>query len=205
MRSTFARAMPSSCDVRAAGAGLAAAPVPRGRRRTGRGRSVSALDRRTGWRRDRPIAANERRPAGRDRAGLPEAAVPPRLVEGAAIVAGGANQVLASEFLRFLAETYPDRPAAETISAGSQGDIQLEELVADLVGATLVDAQDESGPRAGGAGARGRSRAGAPVDDRAATLASGVDCQVAGAGRLGWGRPDGDPCARDCARRGRPA
>ncbi len=82
-------------------------------------------------------------PPDGDRAGLPEAAVPPRLVEGAAIVAGGANQALASEFLRFLAETYPDRPAAETISAGSQGDIQLEELVADLVGATLVDAQDE--------------------------------------------------------------
>jgi hypothetical protein len=74
---------------------------------------------------------------------LPEAAVPPRLVEGAAIVAGGANQRLASEFVRFLAETRADRPVAESSSARSQADPQLEELVADLVGATLVDAQDE--------------------------------------------------------------
>jgi len=83
------------------------------------------------------------RPPGGDREGLPEAAVPPRLVEGAAIVAGGSNQALAGEFLRFLAEASADLPGADTRSVGSQADPQLEELVADLVGATLVDAQDE--------------------------------------------------------------
>jgi len=83
------------------------------------------------------------RPPAGDGEGLPEAAIPPRLVEGAAIVAGGANQRLASEFLRFLAETRADRPAVETSSSRSQADPEIEELVADLVGATLVDAQDE--------------------------------------------------------------
>ncbi|MGO9919192.1 MAG: hypothetical protein ACLQIB_31395 [Isosphaeraceae bacterium] len=81
--------------------------------------------------------------AGGDRDGLHEGAVPPRLVEGAAIVTGGANERLAGEFLRFLEQKYPDGPAAATIAAGSRADPQIEDLVADLVGATLIDAQDE--------------------------------------------------------------
>jgi hypothetical protein len=81
-------------------------------------------------------------PPGANPQDAPEAAVPPRLVEGAAIVASGRNQAMAGEFLRFLAATRTERLAGETTLPGT-GDPALEELIADLVGATLVDAQDE--------------------------------------------------------------
>jgi hypothetical protein len=87
-------------------------------------------------------AENAPRVAGADR--LLEAPAPPRLVEGAAVVSRGSNQALAHEFLKFLAETRaagPD-PDGRTASRGLT-DPALEDLVAELVGATLVDPQDE--------------------------------------------------------------
>jgi hypothetical protein len=74
---------------------------------------------------------------------LPEAAVLPRFVEGAAVVVGCRNPELAGQFLRFLAETRGGGPTSESSAASPQSDPDVDELIADLVGAVLVDAQDE--------------------------------------------------------------
>lgn len=60
-------------------------------------------------------------------------------IEGVAIVRGGSNGALAQLFLRFLAE----RGRAEPAPAGLGEDGDEDALVADLLGSTLVDAQDE--------------------------------------------------------------
>jgi hypothetical protein len=86
--------------------------------------------------------ANGHRPGG-DRRRLAKGAQPRLLIEGAAIVAGGASPPLAAEFLRFLAETRTSRHDATASPDRSQSDLPLEALVADWIGATLVDAQDE--------------------------------------------------------------
>jgi hypothetical protein len=70
-------------------------------------------------------------------------AAAPRLVEGAAIVAGTGKESLAREFLRFLAETFPGRPSVDAHLASTPAEGEPEMLLADLIGATLVDAQDE--------------------------------------------------------------
>jgi len=95
---------------------------------------------------DGKVAAARRIPGqapGQDGVGFAVSTRAPRLVEGAAIVADGANLSLAREFLRFLAETQIGPSAAETGSTRLQPDVPLEELAAELLGATLVDAQDE--------------------------------------------------------------
>lgn len=61
-------------------------------------------------------------------------------VEGVAVVRGGSHPSLAQEFVRFLA----DRGQAETPSSCDlKDDPAVDPLLADLLGATLVDAQDE--------------------------------------------------------------
>lgn len=60
-------------------------------------------------------------------------------VEGAAIVAGAGPQRFAQLFFRFLNET----GQAETPRAEATGGTEVDSLLADLLGATLVDAQDE--------------------------------------------------------------
>ena len=73
---------------------------------------------------------------------------PAEWVEGVALVRGGRNPALAQEFVRFLA----GRGQAESPSPGDAGgkgepdsgdDPERAALLADLLGATLVDAQDE--------------------------------------------------------------
>jgi hypothetical protein len=83
------------------------------------------------------------RPGGSPRQRPPEAAAPPRLVECAAILSGARNEATAGQFLRFLADTYPGEPVSEIKRARSQPDREVDELAADLVGAIMVDAQDE--------------------------------------------------------------
>lgn len=63
----------------------------------------------------------------------------PEWVEGVAIVRGGSNPALAQAFLRFLAE----RGQAEPPPAIAPEESVADEILADLLGATLVDAQDE--------------------------------------------------------------
>jgi hypothetical protein len=63
----------------------------------------------------------------------------PEWIEGVAVVAGTRHLGSAREFLRFLAE----RGQADARPAGSSDPPELDGLVADLLGATLVDAQDE--------------------------------------------------------------
>jgi hypothetical protein len=61
-------------------------------------------------------------------------------IEGVAILAGGPHRDRATKFLTFLAETGRVRSASPPKSPGTFGG---RELLADLLGATLVDAQDE--------------------------------------------------------------
>ncbi len=60
---------------------------------------------------------------------------------GAAILRAAPNQELAQGFLRFLIETEGALPAASPNESNAQEDTSA--LIADLLGATLVDAQDE--------------------------------------------------------------
>ncbi len=60
-------------------------------------------------------------------------------LEGAAILAGSGHQELARSFLRFLKEQQQPAPDSDLSSEASDPD----GLLADLLGATLVDAQDE--------------------------------------------------------------
>jgi hypothetical protein len=83
------------------------------------------------------VAGNPRRIGRQTGSALPAS----RRAEGVAILRSAGHPDLAQEFLRFLAETHqltaiPARPSNET-------DPAVETLVADLLGATLVDAQDE--------------------------------------------------------------
>jgi hypothetical protein len=83
------------------------------------------------------VARNPRRIGRQAGSALPAS----RGAEGVAILRSAGHQDLAQEFLRFLAETqqltaHPAQPSNET-------DPAVETLVADLLGATLVDAQDE--------------------------------------------------------------
>jgi hypothetical protein len=69
---------------------------------------------------------------------------PPEWVEGVALVRGGRNPALAQELVRFLA----GRGQAESPEPGTGGldpadDPEASALLAELLGATLVDAQDE--------------------------------------------------------------
>jgi hypothetical protein len=74
-----------------------------------------------------------------------ESEEPAEWVEGVAVVQGGRNPALAQEFVRFLA----GRGQAESPSPGDTGEpgtgssSEAAALLADLLGATLVDAQDE--------------------------------------------------------------
>jgi hypothetical protein len=63
-------------------------------------------------------------------------------LEGVAVIRGGRDPALAQEFVRFLAR----RGQAESPSASAPdqpSDLDAADLLADLLGATLVDAQDE--------------------------------------------------------------
>jgi hypothetical protein len=60
-------------------------------------------------------------------------------IEGVAILRGAPHPEQARLFLRFLAETGP----ARSVPRGSETSTDAEALLADLLGATLVDAQDE--------------------------------------------------------------
>jgi hypothetical protein len=61
-------------------------------------------------------------------------------VEGVAVIRGGQNPALAQEFVRFLAERgQADSPPNDD----PQQDPEVRALLAELLGATLVDAQDE--------------------------------------------------------------
>ena len=107
--------------------------------------------RRIGWQAGAALAAVERGTATMTPAIVPRGAgwspsllfLPsadaPEWVEGVAIVSGGSHRALAQEFLRFLAE----RGQADPPPAGSGSDLDADALLADLLGATLVDAQDE--------------------------------------------------------------
>jgi hypothetical protein len=69
-----------------------------------------------------------------------EAAGKPEWVEGVAVVRGGRNPGLAQEFIRFLASRgRAERPPSDRDDQAPEA----WELLADLLGATLVDAQDE--------------------------------------------------------------
>ena len=63
----------------------------------------------------------------------------PEWVEGVAVVSGGNHPDLARQFLEFLA----GRGQAEPPTPVSGADLDASDLLADLLGATLVDAQDE--------------------------------------------------------------
>jgi len=73
---------------------------------------------------------------------------PAEWVEGVALVRGGRNPALAQEFVRFLAERgQADSPSpSDAVGKGdpdSVDDPGVAALLADLMGSTLVDAQDE--------------------------------------------------------------
>jgi hypothetical protein len=59
--------------------------------------------------------------------------------EGAAILRGNRHQAQARAFLRFLADRHGAEPGGESPDL----DPDLSDLLADLIGATMVDAQDE--------------------------------------------------------------
>jgi hypothetical protein len=61
------------------------------------------------------------------------------LAEGAAAIAGPGRLALARAFLRFLA----DRHSAKPLMESEASDPDKSDLLADLLGATLVDSQDE--------------------------------------------------------------
>ncbi len=63
--------------------------------------------------------------------------------EGVAILRGARSQDLAQGFLRFLVETQRTLPGRIAAGTPSVGDSDYTSLVADLLGATLVDGQDE--------------------------------------------------------------
>jgi hypothetical protein len=63
--------------------------------------------------------------------------------EGAAILGSARDPVMAAEFLRFLIETRQAELAPNVAVTDHAVAPELEPLVADLLGATLVDAQDE--------------------------------------------------------------
>jgi len=67
---------------------------------------------------------------------------PSTWVEGVAIIQGGDNPSMAQLFLEFLAT----RGLAETPQTEDATDPDADALLADLLGATLVDAQNELGP-----------------------------------------------------------
>ncbi len=90
-------------------------------------------------------AAVERGEAGRPRPWSPAIRpLRPRTrapwIEGVAILAGGGHRALATSFLRFLATSGRADPPSRVPKNGSHDDLGL---LADLLGATLVDAQDE--------------------------------------------------------------
>ena len=65
-------------------------------------------------------------------------------VEGVALVRGGHNPSLAQEFVRFLAgRGQAESPSKRDGARDRTDDPEVSALVADLLGATLVDAQDE--------------------------------------------------------------
>ncbi len=77
-----------------------------------------------------------------------ESAKPAEWVEGVALVRGGRDPALAQEFVRFLAgrgqaDSPSPRDAAAKGDRDSDDDSPVAALLADLLGATLVDAQDE--------------------------------------------------------------
>jgi hypothetical protein len=63
--------------------------------------------------------------------------------EGVAISSSARDPAIASKFLRFLIETRQAGPAPSSGVTDQTVDPDSEQLVADLLGATLVDAQDE--------------------------------------------------------------
>jgi hypothetical protein len=68
----------------------------------------------------------------------------PGEVEGVAIVAGAGGEPLAQGFLRFLVETLGAKAPARGGDGARRDDSELlNSLIADLLGSTLVDAQDE--------------------------------------------------------------
>jgi hypothetical protein len=69
---------------------------------------------------------------------------PPEWVEGVALVRGGRNPALAQELVRFLAnrgEADSPAPGPDGLEPGDEPEALA--LLAELLGATLVDAQDE--------------------------------------------------------------
>jgi len=83
------------------------------------------------------VAGNPRRIGRQAGSALPAS----RTAEGVAILRSAGDQDLAQEFLRFLAET--QELTAHPAQTSNETDPDVETLVADLTGATLVDAQDE--------------------------------------------------------------
>jgi hypothetical protein len=63
--------------------------------------------------------------------------------EGVAILKSARDVVMAREFLRFLVETRQAELAPDGTENSAASDSGVESLIADLLGATLVDAQDE--------------------------------------------------------------
>jgi hypothetical protein len=78
---------------------------------------------------------------GDDGAGKP--ADQPLVIEGVAIVPGAPTEDVAQEFLRFLVETQGARAPAGGSGARAAETEEINSLIADLLGSTLVDAQDE--------------------------------------------------------------
>ncbi len=76
-----------------------------------------------------------------DRSRLVKLEATPRWIEGVAIVAGARREDEARAFLAFLAERGQAEPVANADSLGAVS--EADRLLADLLGASLVDAQDE--------------------------------------------------------------
>jgi hypothetical protein len=109
---------------------------------------AAATPRRIGRQAGAALAAVERREAemtpglGITRTGqrFEVARVKPEWIEGVAVIRGGRNPGLAQEFIRFLA----GRGQAATPPPEKDADApEAQALLADLLGATLIDAQDE--------------------------------------------------------------
>jgi hypothetical protein len=90
------------------------------------------------------------RSRGRAAASLPvvylpsESRTPVEWVEGVALVRGGRNAALAQELVRFLASRgEAESPGPAAAQRESEEDPEESNLLTDLLGATLVDAQDE--------------------------------------------------------------
>ena len=103
-----------------------------------RRRSIASASLPAGARQDRERSAAPRAETS------PDASFPPRRIEYLAIPRTARDPDLAQGFLRFLAENAASElEAPRTDGTGAGVDPDLDSLVADLLGATLVDAQDE--------------------------------------------------------------